>query len=613
MKLSVRRSVYVLSALAAASCSAAPGESVMSSTESALAKGTTPTGRIYVANQSSGSVSVIDVATKKVLATVPTGFDTNSLAANPTDSRVYVSVPCSLDQVLTLDTVTLRPTTNINAPNWINGVAFSPDGHLAYVTAFHGNALQVIDADTEETVGQAVTGDTPTGVAVSPDGSRVYVADQGADSLSVISTSSLSSVATIPVGHWPRGVVASHDGKVVYVSNTDVGSGGTTVSVINAKTLTVVATLATGGTVPNGMTLTQDGRWLYTANAMSNNVSVIDTRAGAEVALIPVGNYPWEIALDSTEQELFVTNHNDNSVSVVSTASRQLIATIPVGTGPLGIAYAAELPPVSNAGVPVIGQALRDAGLLAAATAQQTVLLGSESGYSVWASPAVPGPGDHVTFTVTSQSGASVAASGSVARWTTNAWSSSADTKGVAFSEDGVAGLFFDFGAQAKPEQVQAAFRLTVKGKSLWLSHSGSNYSLAVQAAGAVTWVGDTVSTENGTPIPTVGPVFAGQALSVASQSWPEVPDTLALLHWSTNGYQAIHHNVMSVAAIAAGSTGNNTQWTSTIDADRLVAGTSLAYWVEVVDATSDVYDSRSGQNCGGSVVAAPTSTGSGN
>ena len=322
---------------------------------------------------------------------------------------------------------------------------------------------------------------------------------------------------------------------------------------------------------------------------------------------------PWEIALDSTGQELFVTNHDDNTVSVVSTAQRKLVATIPVGTSPLGIAYAAALPPVSSAGLPAVGQALRDAGLLTAATAQQAVVLGSESGHSVWASPAVPGPGEHVTFAVTSQGGASLAASGAAVRWTDNGWSSCTDTTGVSFSQDGVTGPFFDLGAQAATEQVQAAFRLSVKGKTVWLSQGGSNYAIGVQPEGGVSWVGDTASSQGGASVPTVGPVPAGQALSVTSQSWPETPDTAALLHWSTNGHQAIHHNLMSVAAIGAGSSGHNTQWTSSIDAARLVAGTSLAYRVEVVNAASDVHDSRAGQNDGGSVEAGPASAGASN
>ena len=44
--------------------------------------------------------------------------------------------------------------------------------------------------------------------------------------------------------------------------------------------------------VPDWLTFTPDGRYLYVANAHSNTVSVIDVAARAEVTVIPVGQVP---------------------------------------------------------------------------------------------------------------------------------------------------------------------------------------------------------------------------------------------------------------------------------------------------------------------------------
>jgi YVTN family beta-propeller protein len=43
---------------------------------------------------------------------------------------------------------------------------------------------------------------------------------------------------------------------------------------------------------PDWLTMTPDGRFVYSANAGSNSVSVVDTRTIREVARIPVGNVP---------------------------------------------------------------------------------------------------------------------------------------------------------------------------------------------------------------------------------------------------------------------------------------------------------------------------------
>lgn len=45
-----------------------------------------------------------------------------------------------------------------------------------------------------------------------------------------------------------------------------------------------------------GIALTPDGRRLYTANGLSNDVSVIDTRMRRVIASVPVQNGPWGLA-----------------------------------------------------------------------------------------------------------------------------------------------------------------------------------------------------------------------------------------------------------------------------------------------------------------------------
>jgi YVTN family beta-propeller protein len=51
------------------------------------------------------------------------------------------------------------------------------------------------------------------------------------------------------------------------------------------------------GQRPWGLALNEDGTRLYTANGVSNDVSVVDTQSGAVLATIPVGDGPWGIAV----------------------------------------------------------------------------------------------------------------------------------------------------------------------------------------------------------------------------------------------------------------------------------------------------------------------------
>ena len=71
---------------------------------------------------------------------------------------------------------------------------------------------------------------------------------------------------------------------------------GRTVVAIDAESYEPVASVEVG-TRPWGIALTPDGRYLYTANGPSNDVSVVDTESMGVVATISVGERPWGVAI----------------------------------------------------------------------------------------------------------------------------------------------------------------------------------------------------------------------------------------------------------------------------------------------------------------------------
>ena len=240
----------------------------------------------YVANEGSGTVSVIDTANDTVGATVTVG-----------------SYPI--------------------------GVAVSPDGSRVYVANQNSKTVSVIDT-ANDTVGATVTvGSNPAGVAVSPDGSRVYVANAGSGTVSVIDTATDSVGATVTVGTGPFGVAVSPDGSRVYVANE--GSG--TVSVIDTANDTVGATVTVGSN-PAGVAVSPDGSRVYVANAVSDTVSVIDTANDTVVKTVLVGSTPFGVAVSPDGSRVYVANEGSNTVSVIDTANDTVGATVTVGSAP---------------------------------------------------------------------------------------------------------------------------------------------------------------------------------------------------------------------------------------------------------------------------------------
>ena len=86
-------------------------------------------------------------------------------------------------------------------------------------------------------------GFAPEGIAFTPDGKLAYVTNQGG-SVSVIDTATKTVIATIPTGALAINVSITLDGKFAYVT---VASAGGPVEIINVATNQIVGSIPFGG------------------------------------------------------------------------------------------------------------------------------------------------------------------------------------------------------------------------------------------------------------------------------------------------------------------------------------------------------------------------------
>ncbi len=119
-----------------------------------------------------------------------------------------------------------------------------------------------------------------------------------------------------------------------YIPNSDSNN----VSIIDTSANAVIAIVPVGDS-PGGVAVNTAGTRVYVANSVSNNVSVIDTSTNAVVATVPVGMDPAGIAVNPAGSQVYVANADVKSVSVIDASSLTVVATIPVGTTPIGIAF----------------------------------------------------------------------------------------------------------------------------------------------------------------------------------------------------------------------------------------------------------------------------------
>ena len=125
-----------------------------------------PDGKeLWAANSHDGTVSIIDVAKKAVVATltVPTRF-ANRLKFTPDGTRVLISDLGSNDLVV-LDAASRKEIKRIQLKGGSAGILMQPDGTRAYVAVGSDNGVEVIDLQTLEVAGHIETGPGPDGLA----------------------------------------------------------------------------------------------------------------------------------------------------------------------------------------------------------------------------------------------------------------------------------------------------------------------------------------------------------------------------------------------------------------------------------------------------------------
>jgi len=167
----------------------------------------------YVTNAGAGSVSVIDMATNAVIATVTVGLTPEQVAITPNGAFAYVaksdgSNPGSVSVIATAtNTVVGSPIPVDVAPV---GVAITPNGAFVYVSNFVSNTVSVIATATNTVVGSPIpVEERPDFLAVSLNGASVFVPNQNSKTVSVIATASNTVTATILVELNPTGVATT--------------------------------------------------------------------------------------------------------------------------------------------------------------------------------------------------------------------------------------------------------------------------------------------------------------------------------------------------------------------------------------------------------------------
>jgi len=298
--------------------------------------------RLFITNERGGTLTVIDTASNKVLASIDVGTRPRGIVASPDGKRLYIALshfrdkprPRAADGVVAVDTSTLKIVQRYSAGTDPEGIALTADGSRFIVSNEDAGTASIVDTKSGKTIATLVVGTEPEGAAVSRDGRWAYITAETSNTISVIDLRLSKVVANIMVDARPRAAIFARDGLRAYATAEVAGS----VSAIDPRTNRVLQRIRLGGAHhPVGLVLSPDEKRIYVATGRGNSVAVIDTAAFRLLGAIPVGQRPWGIAVSRDGSRLFTANGLSNDVSVIDTASNKVVATIKAGDGPWGV------------------------------------------------------------------------------------------------------------------------------------------------------------------------------------------------------------------------------------------------------------------------------------
>jgi YVTN family beta-propeller protein len=346
-----RRAAFLLPAALLWSCASAP---VAEKKEPEAKKPVSPY-LVYVTNEGSGDLSVIDPALDQVLDTIPLGKRPRGVQF--AGGRIYVALSGSPSAPPGVDESTLPPPdksadgigeVDLAAKKVVRKLfggsdpeqfAVSAGSKFLYVANEDAAGLSVIDIEQSKVLTTIPTGAEPEGVRLRPDGKFVYVTSEDEGTISVIDTAANKAISKIKVGRRPRDIAFLPDASKAFVTNENDAS----LSVLDGVKHKFLRTIALEkGMKPMGLAITRDGRRLYVSTGRGKMVAVVDTKTEKVLSSFEVGTRPWGIALSPDEKLLFTANGPSNDVSVVDLATEKIIRRIPVGERPWGVVVIAR-------------------------------------------------------------------------------------------------------------------------------------------------------------------------------------------------------------------------------------------------------------------------------
>ena len=315
----------------------------------------------YVSNESSNTVSVLDLVYLRQDRTLQVGLGPTHLAVNPVRNEIYVTNTQS-GTVSVIDAAANRVVATIPVHRQPRFIAVDASGTRAYVANSGSNTISILDLDRRREIGIAGAGEQPTAVRISPDGRTLVVSNRASGSVSVFDVRSVQNAspaasllhlrAAFPGCPGAGSIAILPDSSKAFIACTighqvmAVGlaaAPGSWAARQNPSLLTDrLLTLLDVGDKPVSLAMKPDGGEIFVSNYGSDSISEIATWTDEVGGTYTIGSKPVRGIVSQDNSTLWVANSGADSIGIYSIDDGKLEGSVHTGSEPDGIAFSAD-------------------------------------------------------------------------------------------------------------------------------------------------------------------------------------------------------------------------------------------------------------------------------
>jgi YVTN family beta-propeller protein len=304
----------------------------------------TPSPALLVLNKEDATLSIIDPATLKTIAQIPTGEGPHEIVVSDDGKFAFVAnygarTPGSTISVIDLTAQKELRRVDLGALRRPHGIVFV-DGKV-WFTAEENKLIARYDPAANQIDWILGIGQNRTHMLVfSKDHAQIFTSNIQSDSVTLLQRSSSDpsgwSATNIPVGKGPEGGDFSPDGREFWAANSGDGS----VSIIDVAAKKVVQTLDVRTNRSNRLKFTPDSKLVLISDLGGNGLLILDAASRKEVKRLNLGRQPEGILITPEGTRAYVAVAGEKTVAVLDLKTLEVTARISTGAGPDGLAWA---------------------------------------------------------------------------------------------------------------------------------------------------------------------------------------------------------------------------------------------------------------------------------